>query len=242
MKKLIIFITLSFLFISSGCRNDKNTKNEVKTNFSSCQEVISYVKYRGYQSLQKEWGEAELGHIGLDNEGEFQIDIKWNKVRVNGKTVEFTFTKDETSNTPLTFVSAYCENSDSENLNSEYSTSNSNNNVRETDSQQVTSNTNSEPIEDDNDMSSNIKSAEELEVVDKKLNVVYKQVMAVLSETEKTALRLKQRKWIKYRDISCEEETKDMNGSLYNAFLNNCEKEKTEKRIEELNEILESKG
>jgi uncharacterized protein YecT (DUF1311 family) len=41
--------------------------------------------------------------------------------------------------------------------------------------------------------------------------------------------------------VSCEEETKDMNGSLYNAFLNNCEKEKTEKRISELNDILESK-
>lgn len=92
-----------------------------------------------------------------------------------------------------------------------------------------------------NDLSSNINSADELEVADKKLNAIYKQVMAVLNETEKTELRHKQRKWIKYRDISCEEETKDMNGSLYNAFLNNCQKEKTEKRIEELRDILQSK-
>ncbi|MEO8240332.1 MAG: lysozyme inhibitor LprI family protein [Flavobacterium sp.] len=93
----------------------------------------------------------------------------------------------------------------------------------------------------ENDMGSNIKSADELEVADKKLNTLYKQVMSVLDESEKTTLRNEQRKWIKYRDISCEEETKDMNGSLYNAFLNNCLTEKTEKRIEELNEILESK-
>ena len=32
-----------------------------------------------------------------------------------------------------------------------------------------------------------------------------------------------------------------MKGSLYNAFLNNCEKEKTEKRIQELNDILQFK-
>jgi uncharacterized protein YecT (DUF1311 family) len=96
--------------------------------------------------------------------------------------------------------------------------------------------------EDVNDMSSNIKSADELEVADKKLNAIYKQVMALLNETEKTELRHEQRKWIKYRDISCGEETKDSKGgSLYNALLNNCEKEKTEKRIEELIEILESK-
>jgi len=95
--------------------------------------------------------------------------------------------------------------------------------------------------EEVNDLSSNINSADELEVEDKKLNAIYKQVMAVLNETEKTELRHKQRKWIKYRDISCEEETKDMNGSLYNAFLNNCQKEKTEKRIEELRGILQSK-
>lgn len=96
--------------------------------------------------------------------------------------------------------------------------------------------------EEENDMSRNIKSAEELEVADKKLNAIYKQVIAVLNETEKTALRHEQRKWIKNRDISCEEETKDSKGgSLYNAFLNNCEKEKTEKRIEELNDILQSK-
>ncbi|MCR4030287.1 MULTISPECIES: lysozyme inhibitor LprI family protein [Flavobacterium] len=95
--------------------------------------------------------------------------------------------------------------------------------------------------EDTNDMNSNIKSAEELEIADKKLNIIYKQVMLVLNETEKTELRQEQRKWIKYKDISCEEETKNMKGSLYNAFLNNCEKEKTEKRIEELIKILQSK-
>lgn len=121
-----------------------------------------------------------------------------------------------------------------------YSTSNDyDDNSNETQSSNVESDSTNR--EDENDMTRNIKSADELEVADKKLNAIYKQVMAVLNETEKTELRHEQRKWIKYRDISCEEETKGMNGSMYNAFLNNCEKEKTEKRIEELNEILESK-
>ncbi|MFD2941825.1 lysozyme inhibitor LprI family protein [Flavobacterium notoginsengisoli] len=92
------------------------------------------------------------------------------------------------------------------------------------------------------EISYNIKSEDELRIADKKLNIIYEQVMAVLNETEKTALRLEQRKWIKHRDISCEEETRDLRGgNLYMGFLNNCKKEATEKRIGELNDILESK-
>jgi hypothetical protein len=103
-------ISCVFLFLALASGEDKNTKSEVKTNFSNCAEVIDYVKYRGYQSLKEEWGEGQLGHIGLDNSGEFEIDVKWDKVKVNGRTVEFTFTKSQTSGTPLTFVSAYCGN------------------------------------------------------------------------------------------------------------------------------------
>jgi hypothetical protein len=67
------------------------------------------------------------------------------------------------------------------------------------DSQSVNTEYNStDSNEDVNDMSSNIKSAEELEVADKKMKAIYKQVMAVLDETEKTELRHEQRKWIKY--------------------------------------------
>ncbi|MDD2673927.1 MAG: hypothetical protein PHF81_03505 [Flavobacterium sp.] len=96
-----------FILISSGCRNDKNTKNEMKTNFSSCEEVISYVKYRAYTSLEKEWGEARLGHISLDNNGDFQIDLVWNKIKVNGRIVQFTFTKGPYG--PESFVMINCD-------------------------------------------------------------------------------------------------------------------------------------
>lgn len=92
------------------------------------------------------------------------------------------------------------------------------------------------------DISYNIKSENELEIADKNLNTIYKQVMAALNESEKTALSLEQKKWMKYRDISCEEETRDLKeGNLYMGFLNNCKKEKTDKRIGELNDILDSK-
>lgn len=126
---------------------------------------------------------------------------------------------------------------------SESSNSTSNEYVNVSNNTQTSSNENdsTDNSEDDNDMTRNIKSGEELEVADKKLNTIYKQVMSLLNETEKTTLRHEQRKWIKYRDISCEEETKDMKGSMYVGFLNNCEKEKTEKRIEELKDILQSK-
>ncbi len=241
-----VLLVALFVFLAFASGEDKNEKTEVKTNFSSSEEIISYVKYRGYQSLKEEWGEAQLGHISLDNNGEFQIDLVWNKVKVNGRIVEFTFTKG--SYGPETFVMVNCNyagiSSDTTNpvkLENSYSTSNnyvSNSTEIQTESIEKDSSYSSE---DENDMTQNIKSADELEVADKKLNIIYKQVMNVLNEIEKTALRHEQRKWIKYRDISCEEETKEMNGSMYNAFLNNCKKEKTDKRIQELNEILESK-
>mgnify|MGYP001115697377 CR=1 FL=1 len=99
-----------FLFLAFASGKDNEEKKEVQTNFSSCSEVIDYVQYRGYQSLKEEWGEAKLGHIGMDNSGKFEIEVVWDQVKVNGNTVEFTFTKDQSSNTPMNFVNAYCGN------------------------------------------------------------------------------------------------------------------------------------
>ena len=109
--KTIISVLLTgfFIFLAFASGEDKNEKREPKTNFSECSEVISYVKYRGYQSLAEEWGEGQVGRSSLDNDGNFQIDVKWDKVKVNGRTVEFTFTQGE-YNSPSTFVSAYCGN------------------------------------------------------------------------------------------------------------------------------------
>lgn len=104
------FISGIFLFLAFASGSENEKKTEVKTNFSSCSEVIDYVQYRGYQSLKDEWGEAKLGHIGMDNDGQFEIEVVWNQVKVNGNTVEFTFTKDQTSDTPMNFVNAYCGN------------------------------------------------------------------------------------------------------------------------------------
>jgi hypothetical protein len=106
-----ILIAGIFLFIAFGSNeDDESNKDEVKTDFSNCTEVIDYVKYRGYQSLKDEWGDARLGDIGMDNSGNFEIEVIWDKVKVNGNTVEFTFTRSQTSNTPMNFVNAYCGN------------------------------------------------------------------------------------------------------------------------------------
>ncbi|WP_281637038.1 hypothetical protein [Flavobacterium marginilacus] len=104
-----VLLTGFFVFLAFASGEDKNEKTEAKTNFSDCSEVISYVKYRGYQSLVEEWGEGQVGRSSLDNDGNFEIDVKWDKVKVNGRTVEFTFTRGE-YNSPSTFVSAYCGN------------------------------------------------------------------------------------------------------------------------------------
>ena len=93
------------------------------------------------------------------------------------------------------------------------------------------------------DMEANINSAKQLENSDKNLNIIYKKVMAVLPENEKMTLRDEQRKWIKYRDSICEDETIDNKpSSMYNALLNNCLINKTDKRVKELTEILKTKG
>lgn len=104
-----ILLTGFFVFLAFASGEDKNEEIEVKTNFSECSEVIDYVKYRGYQSLVKEWGEGQIGRSSLDNDGNFEVDVKWDNVKVNGRTVEFTFTQGE-YNSPSTFVSAYCGN------------------------------------------------------------------------------------------------------------------------------------
>lgn len=106
-----ILIAGIFLFIAFGSNeDDESNKDVVKTDFSNCTEVIDYVKYRGYQSLKDEWGDARLGDIGMDNSGNFEIEVIWDKVKVNGNTVEFTFTRSQTSNIPMNFINAYCGN------------------------------------------------------------------------------------------------------------------------------------
>ena len=74
---------------------------------------------------------------------------------------------------------------------------------------------------------------------DKELNVVYKQVMSVLGETEKVALKNAQRKWIKMKESSCEKELKEYEGgSMAPMIYHLCLEEKTKKRTKELRGML----
>jgi uncharacterized protein YecT (DUF1311 family) len=93
-----------------------------------------------------------------------------------------------------------------------------------------------------NQMQLNIKSGDKYVIVDKNLNDVYKQVMAVLTQSKKTALKHEQRNWIKLRDSICSKEGIGLEGgTMYTQVINNCLIEKTNERIKELNEILKSK-
>lgn len=77
------------------------------------------------------------------------------------------------------------------------------------------------------------------ELADKRLNDVYKQLIANLSKEEKALLAEAQLGWIKVRDNSCEFEVyKNRGGSGFQGFLNECLERMTKQRTAELEKYL----
>lgn len=88
-----------------------------------------------------------------------------------------------------------------------------------------------------NQLELNIKSQLVFEIVDKELNMIYKEIMSDynISEERKNELRKEQRIWLKETHSNCNQESKDFEDStMYNQILNNCLIEKTKLRIIEL--------
>ncbi|WP_293153841.1 MULTISPECIES: lysozyme inhibitor LprI family protein [unclassified Microcoleus] len=78
------------------------------------------------------------------------------------------------------------------------------------------------------------------ELADKRLNDVYKQLMAKLSKEEKALLAEAQLGWIKVRDNSCEFEVyRNRGGSGFQGFLNECLERATKQRTAELEKYLQ---
>ncbi|XZN89423.1 MAG: lysozyme inhibitor LprI family protein [Microcoleus sp.] len=78
------------------------------------------------------------------------------------------------------------------------------------------------------------------ELADKRLNDVYKQLIAKLNGEEKALLAEAQLGWIKVRDNSCEFEVyKNRGGSGFQGFLNECLERMTKQRTAELEKYLQ---
>lgn len=78
------------------------------------------------------------------------------------------------------------------------------------------------------------------ELADKRLNEVYKQLIANLSKEEKALLSESQLGWIKVRDNTCEFEVyRNRGGSGFQGFLNECLERATKQRTAELEKYLQ---
>ena len=78
------------------------------------------------------------------------------------------------------------------------------------------------------------------EAADKRLNEVYKQLIAKLSKEEKALLSEAQLGWIKQRDNTCEFEVyRNRGGSGFQGFLNECLERATKQRTAELEKYLQ---
>ncbi len=78
-------------------------------------------------------------------------------------------------------------------------------------------------------------AARAYEASDKKLNQVYKPILAKLKGTEQQRLIAAQSIWIKFRDANCDFEVyQNRDGSGYSGFLANCLERMTKARIAEL--------
>jgi uncharacterized protein YecT (DUF1311 family) len=78
------------------------------------------------------------------------------------------------------------------------------------------------------------------ELADKRLNEVYKQLIAKLSKEEKALLSESQLGWIKQRDNTCEFEVyKNRGGIGFQGFFNECLERVTKQRTAELEKYLQ---
>ncbi|MEZ2301201.1 MAG: lysozyme inhibitor LprI family protein [Microcoleus sp.] len=78
------------------------------------------------------------------------------------------------------------------------------------------------------------------ELADKRLNDVYKQLIAKLNGEEKALLSEAQLGWIKLRDKTCEFEVyRNRGGTGYQGFLNECLERMTKQRTAELEKYLQ---
>lgn len=85
----------------------------------------------------------------------------------------------------------------------------------------------------------NYCAAEDYELADKELNMLYQNLKKSLSPEDFTALKSQQKQWITKRDATC---PRPSSGSMASMIEYNCKAVETEKRNTELRALIVSKG
>ncbi len=79
--------------------------------------------------------------------------------------------------------------------------------------------------------------------VDTELNKVYKQLMPLLEENQKTMLIQAEKDWVKYRDSHCKFEASQYEGgSIQSSIFSTCLEELTRKRILEIKKCIKDRN
>ena len=89
----------------------------------------------------------------------------------------------------------------------------------------------------------NMCTAQEYKKADQKLNKLYQAYTAKLSRAERKQFTAIQKSWVNYKDKDCQYTAQGYNGgSIYPTILNTCLTEKTEDRIDDLENYLEEQN
>lgn len=89
----------------------------------------------------------------------------------------------------------------------------------------------------------NMCTAQEYKKADQKLNKLYQAYSAKLSSAERKQFTAIQKYWVNYKDKDCQYTAQGYKGgSMYPTVLNTCLTEKTEDRIDDLEDYLEEQN
>lgn len=89
----------------------------------------------------------------------------------------------------------------------------------------------------------NICTAQEYKKADQKLNKLYQAYTAKLSNAQRKQFTAIQKSWVNYKDKDCHYAAQDYKGgSIYPSLLNSCLTEKTEDRIDDLEDYLQEQN
>ena len=89
----------------------------------------------------------------------------------------------------------------------------------------------------------NMCTAQEYKKADQKLNKLYQAYTTKLGSAERKQFTAIQKSWVNYKDKDCQYTAQGYNGgSIYPTILNTCLTEKTEDRIDDLENYLEEQN
>ena len=86
----------------------------------------------------------------------------------------------------------------------------------------------------------NLITAQEYKKANQKLNKLYQTYTAKLSSAERKQFTAIQKSWVNYKDKDCQYAAQNYkDGSIYPLLINSCLTEKTEDRIDDLEDYLQ---